>query len=274
MGFVVGAWSLGAVVWSFGNDLPSYAQLAQYQPPTISRIYSREGRLIDEFAKERRLFVPIDEIPQVVKYAFISAEDKHFYTHKGFDPVGMAKAAIEALRGGKMRGASTITQQVMKNFLLGGERSLPRKIKELILAVRIESVLEKNKILELYLNEIFLGQNSYGVAAAAQTYFNKPLEELRPEEAAYLAALPKAPSTYHPVRQLDRAVARRNFVLQEMVQNGFLDPSDGEEAEQTVLRTVQRGDYRSFRSTLPPRGYFTDEIRRQLSSDFGADAFF
>ncbi|MDE0304151.1 MAG: PBP1A family penicillin-binding protein [Albidovulum sp.] len=274
LGFAVAAWILGALVWSYGSDLPSYAQLTRYQPPTISRIYSREGRLIDEFARERRLFVPIDEIPKIVKSAFISAEDKHFYTHKGFDPVGIVKAAVEAMREGKMRGASTITQQVMKNFLLGGERSVPRKIKELILAFRIENVFEKSKILELYLNEIFLGQNSYGVAAAAQTYFNKSLEELRPEEAAYLAALPKAPSTYHPVRQHERALARRNFVLREMVQNGFLDPAEGAEAEQAPLRTVQQGHYSSFRSSLPPRGYFTDEIRRQLSSDFGADAFF
>jgi len=261
-------------VYAYGSDLPSYSQLAQYQPPTISRIFSREGRLIDEFAKERRLFAPIDEIPKLVRNAFISAEDKHFYTHKGFDPVGIAKAAIEAARGGKIRGASTITQQVMKNFLLGGERSAPRKIREMILAARIESVLEKERILELYLNEIFLGQNSYGVAAAAQTYFNKTLEELQPEEAAYLAALPKAPSTYHPVRQTDRAIARRNFVLSEMVQNRFLDPAAGAEAMNAPLRTVQNGDFESFRSSLPPRGYFTDEIRRQLSNDFGADAFF
>ena len=152
--------------------------MAQYQPPTISRIYSGEGNLIDEFAKERRLFTPSDEIPDLVKQAFISAEDKNFYTHKGYDLRGIAAAGIEAVRsrGSNVRGASTITQQVMKNFLLSGDRQIERKIKEIILATRIEETLDKESILELYMNEIFLGQNSYGVAAAAQTYFNKTLE--------------------------------------------------------------------------------------------------
>jgi penicillin-binding protein 1A len=179
----------------YGRDLPSHESLAQYTPPTISRIYSGQGRLIDEFAKERRIFTPIDEIPDVVKYAFVSAEDKNFYSHHGYDPLGIIKAAIDAAQGGRLRGASTITQQVMKNFLLDGDRSAERKIKEIILASRLEETLSKDKILELYLNEIFLGQNSFGVAAAAQTYFNKTLEDLTPEEAAYLAVLPKAPST-------------------------------------------------------------------------------
>jgi penicillin-binding protein 1A len=170
MGLAVIALSIGAVFWMYGRDLPSHEALAQYKPPTISRIYSGEGHIIDEFAKERRLFVPSDEIPDLVKQAFISAEDKNFYTHKGYDARGIAAAALEAVRtrGQSVRGASTITQQVMKNFLLSGDRRIERKIKEIILATRVEETLSKEQILELYLNEIFLGQNSYGVAAAAQ----------------------------------------------------------------------------------------------------------
>ncbi|MEO0991232.1 MAG: transglycosylase domain-containing protein, partial [Pseudomonadota bacterium] len=195
---VMGALLVGGVLYAYALDLPNHEQLARYAPPTISRIYSTEGKIVDEFARERRLFVPAEEMPDLVKQAFISAEDKNFYSHQGFDPVGMASAALDAARGGRLRGASTITQQVMKNFLLSGDRSAERKIKELILAVRLEQTLDKEDILSLYLNEIFLGQNSYGVAAAAQSYFNKTLEDLTPAEAAYLASLPKAPSNRHP----------------------------------------------------------------------------
>jgi penicillin-binding protein 1A len=274
IGTAFAALSIGAVFWAYGRDLPNHEQLAQYAPPTISRIYDSEGRLIDEFARERRLFVPIEEIPDLVKHAFISAEDKNFYIHKGYDPRGMIAAAIDALRGERLRGASTITQQVMKNFLLSSDRSAERKIKELILATRLEETLSKDKILELYLNEIFLGQNSFGVAAAAQTYFNKTLAELTAAEAAYLAVLPKAPSTYHPVRQRERAIARRNFVLKEMYENGYISQAEYAQAITEPLKTVQNGDYPPFRDSLPPRDYFTDEIRRQLSRDFGAETFF
>jgi penicillin-binding protein 1A len=220
---LIGFLMLGAIFWIYSEDLPNFEQLAAYSPPTISRIYSGEGKLIDEFARERRLFSPSNEIPELVKQAFISAEDKNFYKHKGYDPLGILKAIFDAARGGRLRGASTITQQVMKNFLLSNTRSAERKIKELILASRIEKTLSKDKILELYLNEIFLGQNSYGVSAASQTYFNKTLEELSLAEAAYLAILPKAPSNYHPVRQKKSAIERRNFVLKEMFENGYLD---------------------------------------------------
>jgi len=268
------ALTIGAVFWIYGRDLPNHEQLAQYTPPTISRVYSGEGRIIDEFAKERRLFTPIEDIPDLVKRAFISAEDKHFYTHHGYDVPGMMKAALDALRGKRLRGASTITQQVMKNFLLDGSRKAERKVKEIILASRLEETLSKDKILELYLNEIFLGQNSFGVTAAAQTYFNKTLGELEPQEAAYLAALPKGPSTYHPVRQKDRAVARRNYVLKEMFQNGYLSKEEYEKAREAPLLTVQNGDYEAFRKSLPPRDYFTDEIRRQLTRNFGEGEFF
>ncbi|MFV1593623.1 PBP1A family penicillin-binding protein [Phaeobacter sp. JH20_36] len=276
LGIAMIALTIGAVFWIYGRDLPSHESLAQYQPPTISRIYSGEGQLIDEFAQERRLFTPSEEIPDLVKQAFISAEDKNFYSHNGYDMRGIAAAAVEAVRsrGSNVRGASTITQQVMKNFLLSGDRKAERKVKELILASRLEDTLSKEDILELYMNEIFLGQNSYGVAAAAQTYFNKTLSELAPHEAATLAAMPKAPSDYHPVRQKDRLLTRRNYVLREMRENGYISDAVYKVEVDLPLRSVQNGDFESFRTALPPRDYFTDEIRRQLSEDFGEGEFF
>ncbi|MES0824063.1 penicillin-binding protein 1A [Ruegeria sp. SCP11] len=276
LGIFMAALVIGAVFWMYGRDLPSHESLAQYKPPTISRIYSGEGQLIDEFAQERRLFTPSEEIPDLVKQAFISAEDKNFYTHQGYDPRGIIAAGVEAVKskGENVRGASTITQQVMKNFLLSGDRRAERKIKEIILATRLEDTLDKEQILELYMNEIFLGQNSYGVTAAAQTYFNKTLQELAPHEAATLAAMPKAPSDYHPVRQKDRLLNRRNYVLREMRQNGYIDQATYDAEVEMPLRSVQNGDFESFRTALPPRDYFTDEIRRQLSEDFGEGEFF
>ena len=274
IGIVMAALTIGAVFYMYGRDLPNHEQLALYAPPTISRIYSGEGRLIDEFAKERRLFTPIEDIPDIVKQAFISAEDKNFYQHRGYDPRGMVAAALDALRGGRLRGASTIPQQVVKNFLLSSDRSAERKIKELILSVRLENTLTKDQILELYLNEIYLGQNSYGVTAAAQVYFNKTLEELTVAEAAYLGALPQQPARTHPVRDRDFALSRRDYVLREMRENGYITPAQYDIASEDPLRTVQAGDFDSFRSVLPPRDYFTDEIRRQLSRDFGTEEFF
>ncbi len=276
LGVFLAAFMVGAIFFMYSQDLPGHEELASYKPKTISRIYSGEGRIIDEFAEERRLFTPAEQIPDLVKAAFISAEDKNFYTHSGYDPRGIVSAFRDAVvsRGENVRGASTITQQVMKNFLLDGSRRAERKVKEIILATRIEDTLDKDGILELYLNEIFLGQNAYGVAAASQTYFNKALEELLPEEAAYLAVLPKAPSTYHPVRQKERALNRRNFVLKEMRENGYLTDAAYNLALAQPLRTVQGGEYESFRSALPPRDYPTDEIRRQLSQDYGQAEFF
>ncbi|SFM41671.1 penicillin-binding protein 1A [Shimia aestuarii] len=276
MSAAVIALSIGAVFWIYGQELPSHESLAQYKPPTISRIYSGQGRIMDEFAKERRLFVPADEIPDMVKQAFISAEDKNFYTHKGYDARGIAAAAVEAVqsRGQNVRGASTITQQVMKNFLLSGDRKIERKIKEIILATRVEETLSKDQILELYLNEIFLGQNSYGVAAAAQTYFNKNLTELEPHEAATLASMPKAPGKFHPVRNKERVLDRRNFVLREMYENGYITEAVYQSEREKPLRSVQNGDFESYKVAMPPRDYFSDEIRRQLSRDFGEEEFF
>ncbi|MEJ6398666.1 penicillin-binding protein 1A [Yoonia sp. 208BN28-4] len=276
LGIAMGALALGAIFYMYGRDLPSYEVLSQYTPKTISRIYSSEGQIIDEFATERRLFTPAEEIPDLVKHAFISAEDKNFYTHNGFDARGMAAAFVDAVRsrGEDLRGASTITQQVMKNFLLDGSRSAERKIKEIILAVRIEGSMPKERILELYLNEIFLGQNSFGVTAAALTYFNKPLSELTAGEAAYLASLPKSPSNRHPVRERDTAIFWRNNTLREMFENGYIDKATYDAEREAPLLSVQGGDYESFRSELPPRDYFTDEIRRQLSQNFGEEEFF
>ncbi|PUB19122.1 penicillin-binding protein 1A [Yoonia sediminilitoris] len=276
MGALMGALTLGAVFHMYGRDLPTYETLSQYTPKMISRIYSNEGRIIDEFAQERRLFTPAEEIPDLVKQAFISAEDKNFYTHAGYDPRGIAAAIYEAFqsRGETLRGASTITQQVMKNFLLDGSTTLERKIKEIILATRIEGAMSKEKILELYLTEIDLGVRSFGVTAAALSYFNKPLSALSPAEAAFLAVHPKAPYSYHPVKNRDAAIVRRNFILREMFQNGYLTNDEYQTALADPLRTVQNGDFPSFRASLPPRDYFTDEIRRQLSQNFGQEEFF
>ncbi len=275
LGLVMTALTVGAVFWVYGRDLPDHESLANYLPPTISRIYSTEGRIIDEFAAERRIYASADEIPDLVKHAFISAEDKNFYLHAGFDLRGIAAAAYEAVesRGGSVRGASTIPQQVAKISFLSGERTVDRKLKEIILANRMVNSLDRDKILEIYLNEIDLGFLSFGVAAAAQTYFNKTLAELEPQDAAYLAALPKSPYGYHPVLEKEDATQRRNFVLREMYQNGYLSETEFEAARAAPLKSVQNGDFEGFRKQLPPRDYFTDEIRRQLSRDFGDDGF-
>ena len=276
MGLLFAALTVGGIFYMYSRDLPSHDFLLTYAPKTISRIYSAEGRIMDEFATERRLFVPVSDIPDLVKEAFISAEDKRFYTHNGYDVEGMIAALRDAIvsRGKDTRGASTITQQVAKNFFLSSDRSAERKIKEIILATRLEQTLGKDKILELYLNEIFLGQNSFGVAAAAQTYFNKSLADLNPHEAATLASMPKAPSDYHPVRNKQKLLDRRNYVLQQMWQNGYLDEATYNTEKDAPLQSVQNGDFPAYRNVLPPRDYFTDEIRRQLSGTFGNDEFF
>lgn len=274
IGVVLVSLIIGAILFMYSKDLPDHKYLASYEPKTISKVYSIEGKVMDEFAQERRLYTPVDEIPDLVKEAFISAEDKGFYQHKGYDPIGIIKAVIDKVRGGRLRGASTISQQVAKIMLLNGDRKYERKVKELILSTRIEAALGKDRILEIYLNEIFLGQNSYGVTAAAEVYFAKSLENVTIEEAAYLAALPKAPSDYHPVKERKRATERRDYVLGQMVRNRFITRDQLKVALETPLKTVQSGDYISVRATRTPRDYFTDEIRRQLSSTFGEDEFF
>jgi penicillin-binding protein 1A len=239
-----------AILYTYSRDLPNHEQLAQYTPPTISRIYSVEGRIIDEFAQERRIYAPIDEVPDLVKQAFISAEDKNFYTHDGFDMRGIAAAVVEAVetRGERVRGASTIPQQVVKNFLLSSDRSAERKLKELILAVRLDRTLTKDKILELYLNEIFLGQNSYGVAAAAQTYFNKTLSQLT-RRGGGLSRRPAAAAREPPSgARHGGGRRRRNYVLREMHDNGYID---SRHARDRAGRAAPLGAERRLRG-LPP----------------------
>ncbi|KAJ54464.1 penicillin-binding protein [Actibacterium mucosum KCTC 23349] len=278
VGTAMGAILIGGVFWAYARGLPNHQELTNYTPKTISRIYSGEGQLIDEFATERRLFAPIEEIPDLVKNAFISAEDKNFYTHQGYDPRGIAAAMFEALRsrGESLRGASTIPQQVAKISFLSSERRIERKVKEIILASRMVNTLGRDKVLEIYLNDIDLGVRSFGVRAAAQSYFNKNLADLEPHEAAFLAVHPKAPYSYRPhnVNEYDRAMDRRNFVLKEMNENGYLSDAEYETARATPIETVQMGKMASFKESLPPRDYFTDEIRRQLSANFGQDEFF
>ncbi|GAB5445802.1 penicillin-binding protein 1A [Gymnodinialimonas sp.] len=276
LGLVFAALGVGGLIYMYSQGLPDHETLSNYSPPTISRIYSRQGMIVDEFATERRLFTPAEEIPDLVSFAFVSAEDRNFYNHQGYDPRAIVAAFVDAVRsrGQDVRGASTITQQVMKNFLLDGSRTVERKVREIILAARIERTLSKDRILELYLNEIFLGQNSYGVTAAAQTYFNATLEDLTLEQVAYLAALPQAPSRFHPVDDYERAIIRRDYVLREMYENGYVTREEMEAAQASPLETVQGGHIEAFRLSRPPRNYFTDEIRRQLSAEFGADEFF
>ena len=198
-----------------------------YQPAVTTRIHAGDGSLLAEYSKERRLYVPIDTMPRIVMNAFISAEDKNFYTHGGIDPEGIARAVLVLVQGGRaVQGASTITQQVAKNFLLTPERTFERKIREMLLSFRIESAYTKEKILELYLNEIYLGLGNYGIAAAALNYYGKSVHELSLAEMAYLAALPKAPSTLHPFRNREAAVARHNYVIDRMIENGYISRAD------------------------------------------------
>ncbi|MEM8791416.1 MAG: penicillin-binding protein 1A [Pseudomonadota bacterium] len=270
---------IAALVHLYGKDLPSHDDLVNYQPKMLSRVYSGEGVVIAEFAHEKRIFAPIEEIPPLVKNAFISAEDKNFYEHPGIDAVGIAKAmtryALARAQGQSVRlsGASTISQQVMKNFLVGNARSFERKIKEGILAVRLDGALSKDHILELYMNEIFLGARSYGIMAASQNYFGKPMEELTPSEAAYLAALPKAPSTYHPIRNKDRAIARRNYVLEEMAQNGHLSREEAEASKAEDLVTLVGTDGPDVLAAAEP-DFFTGEVRRQMVAEVGEETLF
>lgn len=270
LGAGMAALTLGAIFYMYGRNLPTYETLSNYQPKTISRVYSGEGQVIDEFAEERRLFTPAAEIPDIVKQAFISAEDKNFYTHDGYDLRGIGAALYEAVvsRGENLRGASTITQQVAKNFLLSGDLRVERKIQEIILAPRIEESLGKEGVLELYLNEIDLGVRSFGVTAAARSYFNKPLTELTIAEAAFLAVHPKAPYSYHPVNNREAALERRDFIIEEMYENGYITREEMDEALADPLRTVQGGDFPSFQEERPERDYFTAAIVTEVEERF------
>ena len=257
----------------YGNDLPDYRQLADYQPPTVTRIHAGDGSLLAEYAQEKRVFVPIEVMPERLIQAFLAAEDKNFYTHIGLDPMGILRAVITNVQqiGQNRRpvGASTITQQVAKNFLLSNEVSYIRKFKEALLALRIERAFSKNEILELYLNEIYLGVGSYGVAAAALNYFNKSLDDLTTAEAAFLAGLPKAPSRYHPVRAADVAKGRRDWVIGRLLDLGIIDQQEAGIAREEPLVMSRRDD-----TELVSADYFTESVRRRLIADHGESALY
>ena len=260
-------------LWDYAAQLPDYRQLAKYEPAVTTRLFAGDGQLLMEYANEKRLFVPADKIPERVKQAFISAEDKKFYSHAGIDYVGIVRAVLGNVKnlgsGRRPAGASTITQQVAKNFLLSSELSYTRKIKEAILATRMEQAFSKSHILELYLNEIYLGNRSYGVAAAALNYFGKSLDELTLEETAYLAALPKGPNNYNPKTKYDAAVARRNWVIDRMFEDGYVTETEAVAAKAKPLETIaQRNEF------VDNAQYFSEEVRREVSNDFGADALY
>lgn len=274
LGFLgaIGAIGAGAFVLSYyGRDLPDYTQLKNYEPPIVTRIYAGDGRLLAEYAREKRVFVPIEVIPDLVKEGFLAAEDQNFYHHPGIDFMAIGRAAYTNVinPGSRLVGASTITQQVAKNFLLTNERSYERKIKEAILATRMEEAMDKNQILELYMNEIYLGQRSYGVAAAAQTYFDKKLDDLNIAEIAYLAALPKAPNNYHPVRNHNTALARRNWVINRMLEDGYITSSQAELAIASPLAMKLKDE-----SDVVNAPFFAEEVRRQLGAQYGEDSLY
>lgn len=271
LGAIGGIGVAALAIAHYGRDLPDYTQLKKYEPPIITRIYAGGGRLLAEYAQERRVFVPIGAIPDKVKQAFIAAEDQNFYTHPGIDFKAIARAAADNFLhpGARVKGASTITQQVAKNFLLTNERSYERKIKEAILATRMEEAMSKDQILELYLNEIYLGQRSYGVAAAAQTYFDKKLDDLDISEVAYLAALPKAPNNYHPVRNHNSAVTRRNWVVDRMVLDGYITSSQADLAKAKPLAMTLKDE-----SDVVNAPFFAEEVRRQLKSKYGEESLY
>ncbi len=269
---MLGAGAIAAVyLQQVSSELPDYTVLKDYQPPVTTRVHAADGTLLAEYARERRLFQPIETIPPLLINAFISAEDKDFYTHGGLAFDGIVRALRDnvmaridgntAVQG----GGSTITQQVAKNFLLTSEQTWDRKIQEAILAMRIESTFSKDKILELYVNEIFLGLNSYGVAAAALNYFDKALYELTLSEAAYLAALPKGPNNYHPFRRPKQAIERRNWVLDRMLENGYITEAESQAARNEPLNVTPR----TSGSQVFSAEYFTEEVRRQLGKLYG-----
>ena len=261
------------VFWTYGRDLPDYRQLATYEPDVVSRLYAGNGALLGEYATQKRLFVPTEAMPPQLINAFLSSEDKGFYEHFGVDLKALSRAVMTNIvnygTGRRPIGASTISQQVAKNFLLTNEVSIDRKIKEAILAIRMERAFDKNQILALYLNEIYLGWSSYGVAAAALNYFDKALDQLELHEMAYLAALPKAPSNYHPYRKTKAAVARRNWVLGQMAENGFITRQDAAEARAKPLAVRP---LTGFDEASAP--YFTESVRRQLASRYGTDGLY
>jgi penicillin-binding protein 1A len=268
--FVVGVAAVAGLLWHYSKDLPDYSQLQDYEPPVMTRVHAADGSLVAEYARERRLYVPIQAVPKQVINGFLAAEDKNFYDHGGLDFTGIARAGFNYVQnfGSSRRpqGASTITQQVAKNFLLTNEVSFTRKIKEALLALKIERTYSKDKILELYLNEIYLGLGAYGIAAASLVYFDKAVNELTIPEIAYLAALPKAPNNYHPFRFRERALERRNWVIDRMAEAGFIKSAAAEQAKRTGLGVTQKPAAQQHTFAAE---YFAEEVRRELYERYG-----
>jgi penicillin-binding protein 1A len=266
--FLVGVAAAAGLLWHFSKELPEYAQLQDYEPAVMTRVHASDGSLLAEYARERRLYIPIQAVPKLVINAFIAAEDKNFYEHNGIDFSGIARALVSYVQnygsGRRPQGASTITQQVAKNFLLTNELSWTRKIKEALLAMKIEAAFSKEKILELYLNEIYLGIGAYGVAAASLLYFDKSVHELTVPEAAYLAALPKGPNNYHPFRRRDDAIARRNYVIDRMVEDRMLPQAQGDQAKKDPLKVTQR----PTGAHIFAAEYFAEEVRRYVNDNY------
>mgnify|MGYP001283545825 FL=1 len=257
-----------STLWYFSIGLPDYKKLSNYQPPISSRVYSDDGKLIAEYALEKRLFIPYESIPKKVVNSFLSAEDKNFFNHPGVDAKGILRAFIKNLKNisedKRLEGASTITQQVAKNFLLTNEVSLNRKIKEAILAFRIERAYSKERILELYLNQIYLGQGTYGIAAASLEYFDKSVKDLNYTEAALLAALPKAPSKYDPFRYPDIAKFRRNLVIQNLEDNDYISKEQLKKFKESKIILKRRKI-----EILNEANSYTEEVRRSIKEKYG-----
>jgi penicillin-binding protein 1A len=267
--FLVGVTAAAGLLWHYSKDLPDYSQLQDYEPPVMTRVHASDGSLVAEYATQRRLYIPIQAVPKLVIHAFLAAEDKSFYDHGGLDFWGIARAGTLYLQnyGSNRRpqGASTITQQVAKNFLLTNEVSFERKIKEALIALKIERAYSKDKILELYVNEIYLGLGAYGVAAASLLYFDKSVHELTIAEAAYLAALPKAPTNYHPFRQRDRAIERRNYVIDRMMEDGYITSQQADRARKDPLNVTPR----PTGAHIFAAEYFAEEVRRYIYDNYG-----
>ena len=259
------------IVWHFVLDLPDHEQLINYEPPMVTRVYASNGRLISEYAAEQRSFVPLESVPQIVIDSFLAAEDKNFYKHIGIDFTSIIRAIKRNLNNlsGRPEGASTITQQVAKNFFLSRELSYKRKFKEVLIALRIEQILDKDKILELYLNQIYLGYRSYGIAAASLNYFNKSLNELSISEAAFLAALPKAPNNYHPIRKKKAAVGRRNWVIKRLLQERIITREQYLKAKSSELLTIERKELKPVEAQ-----YFLEDVRKELVEKYGEDKLY
>ncbi len=262
--------SVIAILWVFSNDLPDYKFLKNYKPPVSSKVYSGNGELVSDFSQEKRIFVPYEDIPKKLINAFLSSEDKNFFSHPGVDAKGVLRAVINnmdnIINSKRLEGASTITQQVAKNFLLTNEVSFNRKIKEAILAFRIERVLSKERILELYLNQIYLGQGSYGVASASLTYFDKSISDLSYDEAALLAALPKAPSKYNPFRNENLATYRRDLVLQNLLDNKYIDKKNYKKLINKKIQIKKRK-----KIYLEDTRYYIEDIRKSVIEQFSYD---